>query len=531
MAPSALQSLDELNPVDAWKPWEPTDKEPFNQKWAGHLYRRAGFGATLTELREAEKRGLAATIDLLIKGEPGADELAIWLNDAGFKEKKDEGGGMGTGAGSRARYKPNFFGQFDAYEIRAWWLYCMLFGKHPLREKMALFWHNHFATSIAKVKFPWLMVKQNILIRNKALGKFGPFLLDMSKDAAMIAWLDNNSNVKGHPNENYAREVMELFSLGVGHYTEADIREAARAFTGWHTDGDDKYFFDVRYHDDGAKTVLDRTGKLKGEDVIDILLGRADTAQFIVKKLYTYLVSENQSPPARFLEPLAESFRKSDYDIAALVRTMLSSRHFFSEYAYQQRIKCPVELVLGAIRETADVPALAEKKSKEERAWLDVVAKRIDGMGQVLFAPPNVKGWPGGQTWLNTSTVLARQNFAQALAMATIWTEPPLSQPQPFQRDVEPTLPPGAKRPVRPEEPPPPKEQDPARIVKAENATAPEEVVRVLLDVYLPGGVAESARKRLVAFVADGSPKDAALDRRVRETVHAILSMSEYQMA
>jgi uncharacterized protein (DUF1800 family) len=396
---------------------------------------------------------------------------------------------------------------------------------------MALFWHNHFATSIAKIKVPWLMVKQNILIRDNALAKFGPFLLEMSKDSAMIAWLDNNSNVKGHPNENYAREVMELFSLGVGHYTETDIREAARAFTGWHTDGDDKYFFDVRYHDDGAKTVLDRTGKLKGEDVIDILLGRADTAQFIVRKLYTYLVSENQSPPPRFLEPLAEQFRKSDYDIAGLVRTMLSSRHFFSPYAYRQRIKSPVELVVGAIRETVDVPALAEKKSQESRTWLDVVAKRIDGMGQVLFAPPNVKGWPGGQAWLNTSTVLARQNFAQALAMGTIWNEPGLSQPNPFQREVEPPPVPGGKKPVRPEEPAPPKEQDPAAVIKAEKVAAPEEVVRVLLDNYLPGGVSDKARERLVAFVADGSPKDAALDRRVRETVHAILSMSEYQMA
>jgi hypothetical protein len=495
-----------LNPTDAWKPWEPTDKDPFNQKWAGHLYRRASFGATLTELREAEKRGLPASLDLLIKGEPGADELMTTLNEAGERAGKI--------------YRPDFFGRFEPYDIRGWWLYCILYGRHPLREKMTIFWHNHFATSIAKIKFPRLMAKQNILIRKYALGKFGPFLLDMSKDPAMIAWLDNNSNVKGHPNENYAREVMELFTLGVGHYSETDIREAARAFTGWHTDGDDNYFFDARYHDEGAKTVLDRTGKLKGEDVIDILLGRADTAQFIVKKLYKYLVSENEDPPARFLEPLAESFRKSDYDIAALVRTMLASRHFFSAYAFRQRIKSPIELVVGAARETI-----------EGKIEPQLLIKRIDGMGQMLFAPPNVKGWPGGQTWLNTSTVLARQNFAQAVAMGTLWKEAPPTQPQPFQVEVEPPLPPGGKRPVRPEEPAPPKDQDPARIVKAENATAPEEVVRVLLDVYLPGGVSDKARERLVAFVADGSPKDAALDRRIREAVHAILSMSEYQMA
>jgi Protein of unknown function (DUF1800) len=517
MAPSALTPLDQLNPVDAWHPWEPTDKEPFNQKWAGHLYHRAGFGATLHELRAAEKRGLSATLDLLMTGQPGADDLLKTLNDSGTK--------------AGIHYAPNFFGQFDAFEIRGWWLYCILFGGHPLREKMTLFWHNHFATSIAKIKFPRLMVKQNILIRNNALGKFAPFLLDMSKDAAMIQWLDNASNVKGHPNENYAREVMELFSLGVGNYTETDIREAARAFTGWQTDGDDKFEVAVKNHDDGEKAVLGKKGNLDGTDVIDILLTRPHTAQFVVRKLYKYLISENQEPPVAFLEPLAESFRKSDYDVAGLVRTMLASKHFFSAYAFRQRIKSPVELVVEAVRCTIDVPVVAEKMSNEKKRWLDIVAKRIDNMGQTLFAPPNVKGWPGGQAWLNTSTVLARQNFAQALAMGTLWNEPNPGQPNPFQQEFEPPQVPGGKKPVRPEEPAPPTERDPARFVKAEKAETPEDVVRVLLDVYLPGGISESSRKKLVAFVGDGKPKDAALDRRVRETVHAILSMSEYQMA
>jgi hypothetical protein len=176
-------------------------------------------------------------------------------------------------------------------------------------------------------------------------------------------------------------------------------------------------------------------------------------------------------------------------------------------------------LVLGAVRATVDGVIEPQK-----------LVKRIDTMGQTLFAPPNVKGWPGGQSWLNTSTVLARQNFAQALAMGTMWNEPNPSQPQPFAREVEEPLPPNGKRPAKPEEPAPPKDKDAARFVKAEKATTPEDVVRVLLDVYLPGGVSDSARKKLVAFVADGDPKDQALDRRVRETVHAILSMSEYQM-
>ncbi len=515
MAPAALPPLDQLDPVDAWKPWAPSDKDPFNAKWAGHLYRRAAFGATLAELRAAEKHGVGPTIDLLMKGEPKtkdqeAADSADWL---AFLNKNVIDAGK--------QDKPDFFGRYDPYKSRAGWLYNMLYGRHPLREKLTLFWHNHFATSVAKIKDPKLMARQNILLRTHALGKFGPFLLEMSKDAAMIAWLDNNSNDKAHPNENYAREVMELFSLGVGNYTEKDVREAARAFTGWHTDGDDNWYLDARYHDDGDKVLLGTKGKLGGEDVLAILLKEKTCAQFIVRKLYRYLVSENVEPSNTFTEPLCDQFRKSDYDIAGLVRTMLASRHFFSGYAFRQRIKSPVELVVGAVHETV-----------EGYIQPQLLVRRIDAMGQTLFAPPNVKGWPGGQSWLNTSTVLARQNFAQALAMGMIWRENPPVMANPFQQEIEePPLPRGAKKPVRPEEPPPAKEQDPVRVVKAEKATTPEEVVRVLLEVYLPGGVSDSARKRLVAFVADGKPQDAALERRARETVHAILSMSEYQMA
>ena len=217
--PPAAQ-LDQLDPVEAWQPWEPSAKEPWNLKWAGHLYRRAAFGGSPTELNEAVTRGLPGTIDLLLKGMPDADAIEKML----------------VAVGARTADRAN------AFELRAWWLYCMLNSGQPLQEKMTLFWHNHFATSIAKVQRTPLMFDQNQLMRKYALAKFGPFLLDMSKDPAMLVWLDSNSNFKAKPNENYAREVMELFSLGVGNYTEKDIREAARAFTGWHTDGDDFEF-------------------------------------------------------------------------------------------------------------------------------------------------------------------------------------------------------------------------------------------------------------------------------------------------
>jgi uncharacterized protein (DUF1800 family) len=210
----------------------------------------------------------------------------------------------------------------------------MLRGGHPLREKMTLFWHNHFATSLVKVRDPVLMFRQNELLRAHALGKFGPFLQAISRDGAMLLWLDSSSNVKGKPNENYARELMELFSLGVGNYTEKDVREAARAFTGWRTDGAG-FAFDARLHDGETKTVLGQAGPWDGGDVVRIVLEQPAASRFLVRKLYRHLVSETATPPDALLEPLCESFRRSDYDIAELVRTILASRLFYSPHAFR----------------------------------------------------------------------------------------------------------------------------------------------------------------------------------------------------
>jgi uncharacterized protein (DUF1800 family) len=337
---------------------------------------------------------------------------------------------------------------------------------------------------------------------------------------------------------------MELFSLGVGNYTEKDIREAARAFTGWGTNGDD-YEFNPYFHDAGTKTVLGQTGNFNGEEVVRIVLKRPVAARFLVRKLYHYLVSEQHEPPDALLEPLADSFRKSDYDVGQLVRTMLSSRHFFSGYAYRRRIKGPVEYVLGAVRATyRDYP----KGDPNHRDMpLPTLVSRIDAMGQPLFAPPNVKGWRGAEAWLTTSTLLARQNFAQAVAMGTLWprqiaqgprgtraeaalAEAQLAEAAAAQAQAQKKPKPPAP-PTKPEEPPPAKAFDPARVLQEEKVTKPEEVVRVLLDVYLPGGVTPEAQAKLVEFVRKGNPAGPALERRAREAVQAVLGMPESQLA
>ncbi|HUR53767.1 MAG TPA: DUF1800 family protein, partial [Gemmataceae bacterium] len=270
----------ELDPAAAWQPWRPSADEPWGRKWAAHLYRRAAFGPLHDELAEAERLGLDGTLTLLLNGRPQAADLVETLADVGRVATKSD----------------------DPDQLRGWWVYCMLHGGHPLREKMTLFWHNHFATSIAKVRRTATMLQQNQLLRTHALGKFGPFLHAMGRDAAMLVWLDSNSNVKGAPNENYAREVMELFSLGVGNYTEKDIREAARAFTGWHTDGHG-FKFNAAQHDGGSKTIFGKTGNWDGGDVVPMLLERPSVARFLVGKLYAFLVSE-VAPPAALLDPL-----------------------------------------------------------------------------------------------------------------------------------------------------------------------------------------------------------------------------------
>jgi hypothetical protein len=506
-------TLDQIDPREAWQPWQPTSADPWGRKWAAHLYRRAAFGASRDELLEAERLGLQGTLDLLCQGRPYATEVLETLVDVGrVAAEGDEGG----------------------EQIRGWWLYSILLGGHPLREKLTLFWHNHFATSLVKVQNSTLMFGQNCLLRKHALGRFGPLLQAISRDPAMMVWLDSNSNIKGKPNENYARELMELFSLGVGHYNEKDIREAARAFTGWRTDGAG-FTFDARVHDSGPKTVLGQAGNWDGVDVVRIVLEQPAAARFLVRKLYHFLVNEKNAPPDALLEPLCESFRKSDYDIAVLVRTILASRHFYSPHAFRQRVKGPVEYVMGAVQ------AVYRRYGEDETDYRSlpqrVLVAWLGAMGQNLFAPPNVKGWPGGETWLNTSTVLERDNFAGALAMGSLWSNPgPESTtgmttvvPKPAQAGGKATQP--APPADMPEEPAPPLAFDPARLLAEERVSRPEDVVRALVDLYLPGGVRPEVRTKLVAFVADGNPSGPRLARRIREAVHAILSVAEYQLA
>jgi uncharacterized protein (DUF1800 family) len=271
---------------------------------------------------------------------------------------------------------------------------------------MTLFWHNHFVSSQQKVKVALLMYRQNVTLRENALGNFGTLLHAVARDPAMVIYLDNAQNRKGTPNENFAREVMELFTLGEGHYGEQDIKEAARAFTGWSLDRDTGRFrFRPFIHDYGQKTVLGRTGNLDGDDVLDVLLSKPETAEFVTRKLWREFVSPD--PDEREVKRIAARFRDSHYDIKVALQAMLTSEAFYAAENRGTLIKSPVDLVVGTMRQFGMRPSEAIP-----------FAVAAAGMGQNLFGPPNVKGWPGGEAWINASTLLARKAFLDRLFRA-----------------------------------------------------------------------------------------------------------------
>jgi uncharacterized protein (DUF1800 family) len=298
----------------------------------------------------------------------------------------------------------------DGLEIKAWWLREMAAAPAPLKERMTLFWHNHFATSQQKVVRSQAMWNQHLLLREYAVGNFGKLLHAIAKDPAMLIYLDGANSRREAPNENFAREVMELFTLGessqgsgAGRYTEGDIREAARAFTGWSVEpGPLDFRFRPGFHDSGVKTVLGQSGNLDGDAVLDILLLQDATARFIVGKLWKEFVSPE--PQAGEVARVARRFKDSGYDLSVALRELLLSDAFWSPENRATLVKSPVDLVVGVVRQlgvsVVDALPLALKTAQ---------------LGQNLLAPPNVKGWPGQEDWINAGTLVERRRFLASL--------------------------------------------------------------------------------------------------------------------
>lgn len=284
------------------------------------------------------------------------------------------------------------------------WLDMMVTTDAQLLEKAAFFWHGHFACRSTNAIYQQALLN---IIRRYALGSFRDLLHEVSKSGAMMNFLNNNQNRKGHPNENFAREVMELFTLGRGNYTETDVKEAARAFTGWGADPAGEFVFRRQQHDTGEKTVLGKTGNFDGDDVLDILLDQKQTARFIVQKIYRFFVNEQLDNDN--VTVLADQFYSSGYDIAALLKEIFTASWFYDRVNTGTRIKSPVELIVGIRR-------ILPMHIKNDNALLTL--QRI--LGQVLLYPPNVAGWPGGRNWIDSSTLMMRMRLPGLLSDADI---------------------------------------------------------------------------------------------------------------
>ena len=352
-----------------------------------HLLRRAGFGTTRSELDHYAALGqTAATEALLNYAKTSNTTLESQLPTIDLTSAT----------------------QPTAASIQAWWLQRMTQSARPLEEKMTLFWHGLLTSGLDKAG-PAQLFTQNQLFRSMALGNFDELLKAVSKDPAMMVYLDTESNRKGKPNENYARELMELFTTGIGHYTEDDVRESARSFTGWTLQGGKQLRYATasqfvpRLHDAGIKTFMGRTGNFMGDDIVEMLVPLRATAVRLGSRLFSYFAYPN--PETEIVNHLADTFQKTHYNVGAVVREIFTMDAFYSDKAYRALVKTPAELAAQTLKAT-------EASPKSYTA----AALAMASMGQVLFYPPNVAGWPGGTSWINSSTLLNRINFANAAA-------------------------------------------------------------------------------------------------------------------
>jgi len=392
-----------------WAPFEPSSREPWDLRKVAHLHRRAGFGGTWNELERDRKAGPAESIERLLHPEPESPQ---------FREVADA---LKAAIGTQPE---TFFSQAgDPRVARAWWLFRMAYGGDPLGEKLTLFWHNHFATGLHGVYSLQLMLDQNEVLRKHARGRFGDLLSAIESDRAMLVWLDGGSNQKDHPNENFAREMLELFTLGAGHFTESDVRAAARGLTGWSPRRDNffnktnEFAYDEKLADATVKTFLGQTGPWRRNDILRIVLHQRATAQHLCRRLYRWFISESAIPSDELIEPLAAELRASNYSIEHVVGILLRSRHFFSENAYRRRVKSPVEFCVGTIRQL---------EPRRTPNLLLLAALSCEYQGQILFDPPSVKGWDGGSAWLDSNGTLMRQNWiAEFLSGNEVAAVPP----------------------------------------------------------------------------------------------------------
>ncbi|MBM3943057.1 MAG: DUF1800 domain-containing protein [SAR202 cluster bacterium] len=447
-----------------------------------HLMRRAGFGASRDELEAFVKQGYEATVEQLLHPE-----------DEGYLNQDIV-----------QRYYIDIDDMRMSDAANAWWLYRMINTRSPLQEKMTLFWHGLFATAYEKIQNGRATSGQIEMFRKHCLGSFRTMLLELSRDPAMILWLDNNTNHKGAPNENWGRELLELFSMGVGNYSEDDVKNCARAFTGWtianavprYPWGAFPLEFEYRSddHDDSEKTFLGHVGRFNGEDVIDIIIEQPATGRFVARKLYQFFVSDDPAPEEA-VQILSDAYFQSKYDIAAVMRVLLNS-DFFKQARFA-KVKSPSELVAGIMRMVGDY--------REPKPGLVEVTWESKFMGQELLNPPTVEGWHTGKEWIDSGALVGRVNFAADQVGK-------LDQP-------------GVQAFIR-------------RVQAQGKEMTPEQLVDTCLDLIGPLEVTPKTHAALVNHAVLGgkvkwgtAKEKEASDHRVAEMLQLIVSTREFQFA
>ncbi|MFN8557436.1 MAG: DUF1800 domain-containing protein [Dehalococcoidia bacterium] len=431
-----------------------------------HLLRRATFGAGVAEIDAAARDGLQATIDRLLHPERRDEDVESTVPRSVF----------------------DFTKGVDAVR---WWTLRMRYARRQFQEKLTFFWHGHLTSALSRTGGrPEYMVSQIDTYRDLALGGFRDLVVASAKSAAMIRWLDNNQNRKGKPNENYARELMELFTLGIGAYSEQDIREAARAFTGWF-ERNGEFYFVAQQHDTGAKTVLGHTGSWNGDDVIDILVRQPACARFIAGKLWRFFAYPEPEPEV--VDAIAAAFTGSGYSIRETMRAIFTHPAFYSDRAYHALVKSPLDFMLGFLRSL---------DGKTDGVGLQLF---LGLTGHVPLNPPTVEGWPGGREWISTTALLARYNLVSAL------------------------LRPGTDQPTH---------VDVAGLLRSRGIAAADEMLDFFIDLMLDGDLSPAKRKILADYlVAQDNDRsgpftldERTVNNKVRGLIHLIATTPEYQM-
>ncbi|MBV8152580.1 MAG: DUF1800 domain-containing protein [Candidatus Eremiobacteraeota bacterium] len=495
---------------------------PWDVQKAAHLLRRAGFGGSPADIARVAAMPMNVAVDRLIEFPPNLPDAPELVEDRPnpavrrlFAQNAASALTM-LPAGNAAERALQMLGaaaaaapprpaqpppppstavqqqlakahQQNTLALQQWWLQRMIASPAPLQEKMTLFWHGHFTSAYqAKGITAQDILQQNQLYRRFALGNVHELTREVSKDPAMLKYLDNRTSRKEHANENYARELMELFTLGIGNYTETDVRESARAFTGYTLDRDDRFVFNRAIHDDGVKTFLGRTGNFTGDDIVDIIFAQPAAPRFFASELLGYFLYSDPEPA--LIDALAALIRKNNFELRPVLSALLRSNVFYSGRAYRALVKSPTEFVVGAhqLYGLSDV----------DPAVLGAMRR----MGQVLFYPPNVKGWDGGDSWLNSGTVLTRENFASALCRS----------PQMMQE---------------------------ATWLTADASMEPKAVAARIVQWVLVGDASPSARARLEQYLSGagtaalGMLSGENFDERVRGAAYLAMAMPAYQLA